>query len=72
MYLADPLIMIDYIFKKNSGKSIIEYICDLKIIEGKKLLENTDLSVTSIAYALGFYDSIYFSAVFKKSAAFLH
>lgn len=57
---------ISHIFKKNSGKSINEYICDLRIIEGKNLLENTDLSVTSIAYALGFSDSNYFSAAFKK------
>lgn len=57
---------ISHIFKKNSGKSINDYICDLRITEAKNLLINTDLGITAIAYALGFSDSNYFSATFKK------
>lgn len=57
---------ISHIFKKNRGKSIRAYICDLRISEAKNLLENTALDVTSIAHALGFSDANYFSATFKK------
>ena len=36
------------------------------ILEAKRLLTSTDLSIKEIAYMLGFNDNTYFSKVFKK------
>ncbi|WP_428229614.1 helix-turn-helix domain-containing protein [Flavobacterium sp.] len=38
------------------------------ILEAKRLLTSTDLSIKEIAYQLGFSDNTYFSKVFKKYA----
>ncbi|CAM3529743.1 helix-turn-helix domain-containing protein [Flavobacterium chungbukense] len=38
------------------------------ILEAKRLLTSTDLSIKEIAYMLGFNDNTYFSKVFKKYA----
>ena len=57
---------ISHIFKKKTGKSIREYINDLRISDAKTLLEYSGLTVTEIAFSVGFTDSDYFSNVFKK------
>lgn len=53
-------------FKKQIGKSFRQYLTDIRLERAKRLLELSDLNVTEIAYSVGFQDSNYFSAVFKK------
>lgn len=54
------------IFKKETGKSITEYI-NLKRVEmAKDLLKKTNLQVQTIAQHCGIMDMNYFSKVFKK------
>lgn len=53
-------------FKDEIGVPPAEYITLQKIKYAKKLLETTDMSVTELAYELGFSSSNYFSTVFKK------
>lgn len=53
-------------FKKETGKSIIEYISTEKITFAKELLLTTDLSVSDIATTVGFSNFSYFSKVFKQ------
>ena len=53
-------------FKEEIGIPPSEYITLQKIKYAKKMLETTDLSVTALAYELGFSSSNYFSTVFKK------
>ncbi len=53
-------------FKNTTGKTVIEYINDLKIDKAKQLLVETDMRVTDISYELGFSDGAYFNRVFKK------
>ena len=57
---------ISHIFKKQTGKSIREYINNLRISDAKTLLEYSGLTITEIAFSVGFTDSDYFSNVFKK------
>ena len=54
-------------FKKQVGKSFREYLTDIRLERAKRLLELSALNVTEIAYSVGFQDSNYFSAVFKKN-----
>jgi len=58
---------ISHIFKKRTGKSISDYLNDLRIEDSKKLLQNTKLTVTHISQMVGFADTNYFSNTFKKS-----
>ena len=52
-------------FKKRKGKSVFDYVIDLRLETAKKLLLVTDLSVTAIAGQVGFSGSNYFTSVFK-------
>jgi AraC-like DNA-binding protein len=58
---------ISHHFKKQMGKSVREYLTELRVEDAKRLLRHSELSVTEIAYSVGFGDSNYFSAVFKKN-----
>ncbi|WP_053376032.1 response regulator transcription factor [Paenibacillus sp. FJAT-27812] len=52
-------------FKKETGKSIVEYIVEEKIAMAKELLVTTDMSVSDIALCVGYSNFSYFSKVFK-------
>lgn len=57
---------INHNFKKNNGLSIPEYVNLLRVKSAKKFLENTNYSISEIAYMVGFYEANYFSNTFKK------
>lgn len=57
---------LSLLFKKEMGRSYTEYLTFLRLREAKKLLGNTDLNLTQIAYRCGFDDQSYFSKVFRK------
>ncbi len=57
---------VSKIFKKYSGKSLIEYVLDLKLKTAKEFLRNTDLSITDIALKIGYYNANDFTSIFKK------
>jgi len=54
------------IFKQYTGKSPKEYILDIKISTAKRLLEESNMSVSRIAEILNFDTTAYFSRFFKK------
>lgn len=54
------------LFKKNLGQTVIEYVHDVRIMAARKLLEQSDDSISQIAYKVGFNDFNYFSRVYKK------
>ena len=53
-------------FKKETGQSLTDYINKLRIKEALYMMENHNLSITDIAYMIGFNDVNYFTKVFKK------
>ncbi len=53
-------------FKKNFGITYHKYVMNEKMNASKKMLAESNLSVTSVASAFGFCDQSYFSAAFKK------
>ena len=53
-------------FKAVSNKSVKEYITDLKIKKAKELLRTINLSISDIAYQLGYANPFYFTTVFTK------
>ena len=57
---------INHIFKRNNGLSISQYVNLLRIKKAKRLLINTNLSISEIAYMTGFSEANYFTNIFKK------
>ena len=57
---------LSHMFKAKSGLSLRAYINALRIRDAAVYLENTDMPVSEIAYALGYGDSNYFSTVFQR------
>lgn len=53
-------------FKKNFGKSLHQYVLDIRISNAISLLEEGKLDISQIASETGFSDSNYFSRYFKK------
>lgn len=51
-------------FKKGTGQTISKYLTALRIEKAKELLAT--MSVTEVAFKVGYNDSNYFSSVFKK------
>ncbi|AUS98219.1 hypothetical protein CDQ84_09395 [Clostridium thermosuccinogenes] len=54
------------LFSDYTGKSVNEYIIELRMKKAKELLERNDLSVSDIAMQVGFSNQSYFTATFKK------
>ncbi|AZV56186.1 response regulator [Clostridium sp. AWRP] len=54
-------------FKQKMGVTFTQYITNLRLENAKKLLVNTDKSITQIAMEVGYTDIAYFSKVFFKN-----
>ncbi|WP_229722736.1 helix-turn-helix domain-containing protein [Xylophilus rhododendri] len=54
--------------KRTLGKTAGQLIQERLVLEAKRLLGNTAMSVAEIAFQLGFEDQAYFSRFFKKQA----
>lgn len=57
-------------FKKQTGKTPLEYLQKFRIMKAKETLMNTTQTITEIALNHGFNSTAYFSTVFKKSTGF--
>lgn len=54
------------VFKKETGKTVTQYITDERIKQAKRLLGTTRLQIQTVALHCGIMDVQYFSKVFKK------
>ena len=68
-FYADKLVItanyLNFVCKNFSGKKAGEIIRDRVILEAKRLLINSELSISQIAFKLGFEDNSYFTKFFK-------
>ncbi|WP_162463016.1 response regulator transcription factor [Paenibacillus psychroresistens] len=55
------------LFKKETGKTIFDYIIQIRIEMAKKLLKETDSKVAAIAEIVGYLNTSYFCLAFKKN-----
>ena len=55
-----------FIFKKETGKRVWEYLTEIRLEQAKALLRDTDLTVFEIAYKVGYDNAGYFSKIFKR------
>ncbi|MBO9605793.1 MAG: response regulator transcription factor [Paenibacillaceae bacterium] len=56
-----------HLFKKETGRSFVTYLVDLRMEKAKKLLSNTDLNVTEVSGLIGYDLPNYFAKLFKQS-----
>ena len=52
-------------FKSEYGTTLNSYLCQIRIDEAKRLLKTTNMTISAVAEATGFYDQSYFSKVFS-------
>ena len=57
---------LNEVVKEQSGKTAIEHIHERIVLEAKRKLFHTELSIKEIAYDLGFEDAAYFNRFFKR------
>lgn len=53
-------------FKMATGRTLNDYLRELRLAESERLLRSTELSLPEIAAKCGFYDSNYFGMLFRK------
>lgn len=53
-------------FKRETGKTLNNYITEIRIEEAKKLLEEGELKIYEVSSAVGYQSSQYFSQIFYK------
>jgi YesN/AraC family two-component response regulator len=57
---------LSQLFKQQLNKKFVDYITELRIEEGKRLLHHTTLRMSEIAERVGYSDLAYFSNNFKR------
>jgi two-component system response regulator YesN len=57
---------LSYLFKKNTGINLWEYVIKLRMEESKRLIQNTDLRRYEISERVGYESPEHFSKIFKK------
>jgi two-component system response regulator YesN len=55
-----------HFFKKRAGKSVIQFLNEVRILKARLLLEQEDMPVSEVALQVGFDDINYFSRKFKQ------
>ena len=59
---------LTYCFRQELGMTPIAYLNRYRVAQAKRLLKETDSTITQIALDVGFSDSGYFSRVFRREA----
>lgn len=54
------------VFRRATGQTPLHYLIQLRVRQAVRLLEDSDLNITQIAYRTGFADGNYFSRQFRK------
>lgn len=57
---------ISHLVKEQTGKTVLQHVHQLRVQEAQRLLEQSDMSCTDIAYETGFGDQSYFIKQFRK------
>ena len=57
---------LSHLFKRITGYTVLQYLTMTRLSVARKLLSETELSITEIVYATGFSDCSNFSRLFKR------
>jgi AraC family transcriptional activator of pobA len=59
---------LNTVVKAQSGKTVLQHLHERQLLEAKRLLYHTELSIKEIAFDLGFRDAAYFTRFFRRLA----
>lgn len=65
-YINLSVVHTSRLFKKETGKTVLDYINEAKLTKAKQMLDSGKYKVYEVADELGFNTSHYFSTLFKK------
>lgn len=69
-YIAEQVHLapayVSYIFKQETGQSLIKYITDIKMAKARKFLEDKDMKIIQVGRACGYENQSYFNRLFKN------
>ena len=57
---------VSFIFKQETGQSLIKYITDIKMSKARKFLEDNDMKIIQVGKACGYENQSYFNRLFKN------
>lgn len=57
---------VSYIFKKETGQTLIKYITEVRMEKARLLLEQDELKILQVAKACGYENTSYFNRAFKN------
>ncbi|MGN0364114.1 MAG: response regulator [Bilifractor sp.] len=57
---------VSYIFKQETGQTLVKYITDVKMEKARKYLENMDMKIVQVGRACGYENQSYFNRLFKN------
>lgn len=55
------------LFKKETGKNFTEYLLEVRVLNAKQYLTQTNMEIADVSAEIGYSDVKYFSKIFKKS-----
>lgn len=53
-------------FKLMHGRTVADYVRDVRVCKAEDLIKNTDLNISEVVYSIGFTSRSYFSKIFKE------
>ncbi|NHN32148.1 response regulator transcription factor [Paenibacillus agricola] len=56
-----------HLFKKETGRSFVDYLVELRMEKAKQLLANTDMKITEVSGRIGYDLPNYFAKLFKQA-----
>ena len=57
---------VSFIFKQETGQSLIKYITDIKMAKARKFLEDKEMKIIQVGKACGYENQSYFNRLFKN------
>ncbi|MCB0151612.1 MAG: helix-turn-helix domain-containing protein, partial [Caldilineaceae bacterium] len=57
---------VSRVFRQQCGMALWDYVSEYRIARACELLKHSDLTVTEVAFTVGFNDAAYFSRAFRK------
>ena len=63
-------VWLSKLFKKELGKTFLEYLTDIRMERAKRMLEEVQFKVYEVSSQVGYKDPVHFAKLFKKQTGY--